>query len=250
MCDDAEQKVMQWHRPSATDQIRFQEPPYGAAPPDLTTATLPRRRQHARRMATHEATPRNVVDGRVTRRCTTTHAEVPTTFRPKTMADVAAERTRFRYLRVVLLAPLMFAAIAGWSPSRAQATTGDAHQPRATGLRQLQLDHGQRWPADVALREGMRRIRAVALWMQSTQANGPLSARQSRAASASIEDSVAAIVEHPPRSAGIDANLHTLLARVLAADGLAELLDTLDLYPRYFDDPGWLPVEHNPPPGP
>lgn len=97
------------------------------------------------------------------------------------------------------------------------------------------------------MREGMRRIRAVTLWMQHAQIDGPLSARQSRAAAASIEDSVAAIVEHPPRGAGIDANLHILLARVLAADGLPQLLDTLDLYPRYFNDPGWQPVRRNAP---
>lgn len=93
----------------------------------------------------------------------------------------------------------------------------------------------------------MRRIRAVTLWMQHAQIDGPLSARQSRAAAASIEDSVAAIVDHPPRDAGIDPNLHILLGRLLAADGLPQLLDALDLYPRYFNDPGWQAVGRNVP---
>lgn len=177
-------------------------------------------------------------------------APVPSPSRPVTTAGMAAGGVCHGLARTALLTALAVATMAAGLPSRAQSIAGVTHRVDATGQHQLQLDHGQRWPADVTLREGMRRIRAVALWMQSTQADGPLSARQSRAASASIEDSVAAIVEHPPRSAGIDANLHTLLARVLAADGLEQLLDTLDLYSRYFDDPGWQPVKHNPPAGP
>jgi len=47
----------------------------------------------------------------------------------------------------------------------------------------------------------------------------------------------------------MDANLRLLLGRVLAADGLPQLLDTLELYPRYFDDPGWQPLTANPPAG-
>ncbi len=163
---------------------------------------------------------------------------------------MAENHPRSGSLRFGLLVLLLVASMAGWSPSLAQSNAGGTPSPAVSGQRQLQLDHGQRWPTDVALREGMRRIRAVALWIQSSEADGPLSARQSRATAASIEDSVAAIVEHPPRGAGIDANLHILLARILAADGLAELLDALELYPRYFDDPGWQPVERNPPPGP
>ena len=151
--------------------------------------------------------------------------------------------------RWVLLVPLVVAASAGGSSSRAQAAAGDTHRPRATAPRQLQLDRGQRWPADAALREGMRRIRAVALWMQHAQADGPLSVRQSRAATASIEDSVAAIVDHPPRGDGMDANLRLLLGRVLAADGLPQLLDALELYPRYFADPGWQPLPADAPAG-
>lgn len=148
------------------------------------------------------------------------------------------------YLRWALRVPLLVAALVGGSLSVAQATRTDAGHPVAAVRHQLQLDHGQRWPPDTALREGMRRIRAVALWMQHAQADGPLSARQSRAATASIEDAVAAIVDRPPRG-GMDANLRLLLGRVLAADELPQLLDALELYPRYFADPDWRPLTAN-----
>jgi hypothetical protein len=155
-------------------------------------------------------------------------------------------RARSAYSRLALFVFLLIAALAGTPSSRAQAAAGDTHRPRAAALRQLQLDPGQRGPADPALREGMRRIRAVALWMQQAQAEGALSIRQSRAATASIEDSVAAIVDHPSRGDGMDANLHLLLGRVLSADGLPQLLDALELYPRYFADLDWQPLTANP----
>ena len=164
-------------------------------------------------------------------------------------AGTAMGRARSGYSRLALFVFLLIAALAGAPSSRAQAAAGDTHRPRAAAPRQLQLDHGQRWPADPALREGMRRIRAVALWMQQAQAEGALSIRQSRAATASIEDSVAAIVDHPPRGDGMDANLHLLLGRVLSADGLPQLLDALELYPRYFADPDWQPLTANASPG-
>lgn len=162
-------------------------------------------------------------------------------------ADVPPGRNRRGCLRWTLLAPLLVVALGIGSPSFARVAAVDAPLPSATARRQLQLDHGQRWPADAALREGMRRIRAVALWMRQAQAEGSLSTRQSRAATASIEDSVAAIVDHPSRGDGVDANLHLLLGRVLAADGLPPLLDALELYPRYFADPDWQPLTANTP---
>lgn len=160
----------------------------------------------------------------------------------------AMGRARSGCSRLALLVFLLLAALAGTPASRAQAAAGDTQRPRAAS-RQLQLDHGQRWPADPALREGMRRIRAVALWMQQAQAEGALSTRQSSAATASIEDSVAAIVDHPPRGDGMDANLRLLLGRVLTADGLPQLLDALELYPRYFADPDWQPLAADASPG-
>jgi hypothetical protein len=152
-------------------------------------------------------------------------------------------------LHWVLRAPLLVAALVGAPPSLAQAADTATDHPVATAPRQLQLNHGQRWPADTALREGMRRIRAIALWMQHAQADGSLSTRQARAVAASIENSVAAIVDRPPRGNGMDANLHLLLGRVLAADGLPSLLDALELYPRYFADPDWQPVTADASPG-
>lgn len=191
-------------------------------------------------------TSRNPVDGRATARCRMRLSpSVPKTCPPR----VAARRTCARPLHLALLAPLLVAAVTGSPPSHARTIAEDTHRSSAGGQQQLHLDRGQRWPADVSLREGMRRIHTVALWMQQVQIDGPLSARQSRAAAASIEDSIAAIVDHPPRGAGIDSNLHILLARILAADGLPQLLDALELYPRYFNDPGWQPVGRDTSPG-
>lgn len=192
---------------------------------------------------------RNLVDTHLT----VHHMARPTTAPPATFFPPLVVGTMMRRVcagspRLAMLVPLLLAAIiAAGSPARAQTSTENTYRSATTRQPQLQLDHGQRWPVDVALRDGMQRIHVVVNWMQRMQVDGTLSTRQSRAATVSIEDSVDAIVKDPPRGAGIDSNLHILLARVLDADGLSQLLDALALYPRYFDDPQWQPVQHIPP---
>ncbi|MDE2248362.1 MAG: hypothetical protein KGJ96_07295 [Xanthomonadaceae bacterium] len=119
-----------------------------------------------------------------------------------------------------------------------------AHQQLAT--QQLELDHGRLWRTDASLREGMERVRAAAADSARQAGSGEqMTARQSRALAASIQDSVAFMVTHCHLQPEADANLHILLGRLLAADGLPQVLDVLDLYPRYFAHPGWRPITRN-----
>lgn len=119
-----------------------------------------------------------------------------------------------------------------------------AHQQLAT--QQLELDHGRLWSTDASLREGMERVRAAAADSARQAGSGEqITTRQSRALAASIQDSVAFMVTHCHLQPRADANLHMLLGRLLAADGLPQVLDVLDLYPRYFAHPGWQPIARN-----
>lgn len=166
------------------------------------------------------------------------------------MTPPAPLTTRLRCFRAIpqvgMLALLAATATPYWSVAAAMPVDGG----RDIAGKQLGLDHGRRWHTDASLREGMERIRAVVAWMQQAQTGGSLSARQSRAAARSLEDSVAAIVSQPHRDPGVDANLHLLLGRLLAADGLPQMLDVLELYPRYFDHPGWQPIARSQSPKP
>ncbi|WP_447736166.1 cytochrome c [Rhodanobacter soli] len=140
-----------------------------------------------------------------------------------------------------MLALLVATAAPDWAAAGTIPVDGSLRRRGIAG-QQLQLDHGRPWRTDASLREGMERIRAVVAWMQQAQASGPLSARQSRAATGSLEDSVVMIVSQSRHEPGADANLHLLLGRLLDADGLPQMLDVLELYPRYFDHPGWQPI--------
>lgn len=127
---------------------------------------------------------------------------------------------------------------------------GDSHEEHANhadaGL--LQLDDGTPWPVDAALVEGMQRIRdAVA----AAQGAAPLDAVAATALAQTVEDQVAFLIANCQLEPAADATLHVLIARLLGAaaalradpaapDGLPVMLDTLDLYPRYFAHPGWL----------
>ena len=123
----------------------------------------------------------------------------------------------------------------------------DAHA-RHADADLLQLDDGRPWAVDAALVEGMQRIRdAVA----AAQAVAPLDAAAADALAQSVEDQVAFLIAHCRLEPAADATLHVLIARLLGAahalrtdpatpDGLPVMLDTLDLYPRYFAHPGWM----------
>jgi hypothetical protein len=161
------------------------------------------------------------------------------------MKQSAALMTRFLRSRPIphlgMLALLVATAAPDWAAAGTTPVDGSFHRHGIAGQK-LQLDHGRPWRTDASLREGMERIRAVVAWIQQAQTDGPLSARQHRAAASSLEDSVATIVSQPRREPGGDANLHLLLGRLLAAEGLPQMLDVLELYPCYFDHPGWQPI--------
>lgn len=123
----------------------------------------------------------------------------------------------------------------------------DAHADHAdAGL--LQLDEGKPWPTDAALVEGMQRIRdAVA----AAQSAAPLDAVAATALAQTVEDQVGFLIANCRLEPAADATLHVLIARLLGAanalradpaspDGLPVMLDTLELYPRYFAHPGWV----------
>lgn len=135
----------------------------------------------------------------------------------------------------------------------------DHHQDNASEKDiTLQLDHGKPWATDASLRQGMERIRkAVSIDRPSSvdgALNGGLNKVEAMALSAEIDDSLAFMFEHCRLAPEADANLHVLLERLMhasnslkehpsSADGMSEVLRVLEIYPRYFAHPEWMPIE-------
>lgn len=125
-----------------------------------------------------------------------------------------------------------------------------AHEHAGHETSQLELNQGKRWPTDAPLRQGMERVRAAVDKARQARAQGRFEKAQAQALSRSVADSIAYMVQNcrlPPKA---DATLHVLLGRLsaaataaetdpAAADGLPRLSETLELYPRYFEHPGW-----------
>lgn len=142
---------------------------------------------------------------------------------------------------------------AGLASFAAQAQQSHDHGHAGHPAMQLELEHGRTWQTDAPLREGMSRIRQGV--MSASQNGKSPSAAQAGQLVGDIERAVADMVARCRLAPKADANLHILLGRLLsaatklkanpnAADGLPQMREVLDLYPRYFAHPGWQAVAH------
>ena len=155
---------------------------------------------------------------------------------------------------------LALAAILVWTASAQaqpeQEPGAHAHDHAQQGAAQLTLDHGQPWGTDAPLRDGMDRVRAAVVTAEQAAAQGGMTAAQAQTLAVAVEDGIAFMVRNCQLEPQADANLHILLGRLsaaaaavktnpAAADGLAQMLEVLDIYPRHFSHPGWQPVERD-----
>jgi hypothetical protein len=121
------------------------------------------------------------------------------------------------------------------------AAAGEAHehgQGHGAGEAKLVLDHGKKWQTDAPLRRGMENIRAVLATRQKPEALAEL-----------VNAEVAYIVQNCKLPADADAQLHLLIAELLAGademkgaragEGVERVVKALNEYGRYFDHPGW-----------
>ncbi len=148
---------------------------------------------------------------------------------------------------LVLLA--LIAALATARPATAQ------HQ-HDTGAHTLQLDNGNKWSTDAPLRQGMGAIRdAVAADGQAIHTNRETAAQYS-ALAGKIDEQIARIIQECKLAPKADAQLHIVLAEIIAGsdlmkgndqarrkEGALKVGDALGTYPQYFDHPGWRPLD-------
>lgn len=142
------------------------------------------------------------------------------------------------------------AAIALGMPSARGA--GDAH-PHGPGTAKLVLNQGQKWATDEPLRAGMQAIRAaLAADLPAIHRNQLRPARYDALAQ-KVNAEVAAIVQNCKLDKEADAQLHLLIAEILAGaeamqartpaaarrGGAERIAAALNQYGRFFAHPGW-----------
>lgn len=128
-----------------------------------------------------------------------------------------------------------------------------SHEHAAAGGAELKLDHGRKWPTDAALRQGMTNMRAaLAADLKAIHAN-KASDTQYEALAAKLNAEVAYVVANCKLEPKADAELHKLIAEILAGAeamqgkepgvarraGAVRVVNALDAYGRFFDHPGW-----------
>jgi hypothetical protein len=135
------------------------------------------------------------------------------------------------------------------------AFAADTHQHVAGGPHKLVLNHGKKWPIDAPLRNNMGEIRAALAAQHTGIHKGTLAAEDYKALGALVEARVASIVTECKLEPAADANLHLIVADLIAgadamqgkskmmpAKGAVQAVQAVNKYGRYFDHPGWKPL--------
>lgn len=139
------------------------------------------------------------------------------------------------------------------SPAIAQHGHHHDHEasPEAGSLA-LELDEGERWATDASLRQGMADIREAFQAHHQDYRNDRFDQKSAAELADQVSDQVDFMFANCQLSSQADAELHKLLAAALDAvaslrdaetepyEGLHALHQVLDVYPQYFDHPGWI----------
>ena len=155
--------------------------------------------------------------------------------------------------RRTLLAAALAAAFALGIGSPAIAA--DPHPHGAGAPSKLALDHGKKWSTDEPLRKNMGEIRAALAAKHQGIHKGTLTPEDYKALGTLVEARVATIVAECKLAPAADANLHLIVAELIAgadamqgksktkpAAGAVQPVRAVNQYGKFFDHPGWKPL--------
>lgn len=134
----------------------------------------------------------------------------------------------------------------------------EKHGHNAHGGVALQLDSEKKWETDAPLRKGMTGIRDDMASKLGEIHAGKLRKPGYAELSGKISTHTNSIFKNCKLSPKADAQLHLVLSQILGGNqqmksaesiqdrraGAIEIIDALQLYPKYFDHPGWQPLAH------
>lgn len=152
-----------------------------------------------------------------------------------------------RHTRIAATLVAALALVAGLP-----AFAADSHQHAAGEAAKLALDHGKKWATDAPLRKAMGELRAALAAKHGAIHKGTLAPADYKALGTTIEAKVATIVAECKLEPAADANLHIVVAELIAAAdalqgksktapaaGAGLAVQAANRYGEFFDHPGW-----------
>lgn len=141
------------------------------------------------------------------------------------------------------------------SVTPALAAENPAHQHEAAA-HALKLDNGKKWQTDEPLRQAMTQIRDALAANHAAIHSNRATAAQYQVLAAKIDDRLGYIVANCKLKPEADANLHVVLADMIAGsdmmkgadqpkrrEGAMKVIAALTAYPKYFEHSGWRGME-------
>lgn len=131
-----------------------------------------------------------------------------------------------------------------------------AHGQDAVGLAALKLDNSKKWATDAPLRRGMAEIRSAVAQTPAAVHAGTAKPEAYAALGQKVDQEVARIVAECKLAPAADAQLHLVIAEIMAGsdlmkepqagqsprEGVLRIAAALNAYGRHFDHPGWKPL--------
>lgn len=144
------------------------------------------------------------------------------------------------------------------TPFAANAEAHNHAHEHGAAAATLQLNAGQKWETDAALRQAMGNIRQAMVGSLHAIHENRLSKSGYAGLAKKVENEVGYIVANCKLEPQADAQLHLIVAELLEGagemagkvktgkrqDGAVRVIGALEKYGRYFADPGFKPIEH------
>ena len=141
------------------------------------------------------------------------------------------------------------------STSAFQAIAEEDHHHHDVSEQQIVLNQGEKWPIDESLHIGMSAIKKHITSSLNDIHYDRFSDAQYSQLAVELDAQLAYLFKHcqlPPQA---DAQLHILLAKVMQGvneikqtddkkQGAILVIQALKTYPKYFNDPAWLSLQH------
>lgn len=157
--------------------------------------------------------------------------------------------------RTVLLTLLLAGPALSFSGTSLAAASAHQHEAAAPAL---QLNAGAKWATDAPLRKAMGALNGAMQAALPQIHDNTLEAAQYDQLVVRVNDEVAYMVKHCQLEPAADAQLHGVIAELLAGatsmagktqgvtrrEGAVSVLGALDSYATYFADASFEPIEH------